>query len=76
MLLAIDSGMTTGKVDGIATKDPAFGTDAKWINPAQRDQAEMFGYTVVEPGACWRRISPKSSAGMRTKFSRAMRRST
>ena len=35
-LLAIDSGMTTGKVDGIATKDPAFGTDAKWINPGLR----------------------------------------
>jgi flagellar biosynthesis protein FlhA len=50
-LLAIDSGMTTGKVDGIATKDPAFGTDAKWINPGLADQAEMYGYTVVESGA-------------------------
>src|SRR5262249_2849506 len=50
-LLAIDSGMTTGQVDGIATKDPAFGTDAKWINPALASQAEMFGFTVVEPGA-------------------------
>ena len=50
-LLAIDSGMTTGKVDGIATKDPAFGSDAKWINPGLADQAEMYGYTVVEPGA-------------------------
>jgi flagellar biosynthesis protein FlhA len=50
-LLAIDSGMTTGKVDGIATKDPAFGSDAKWINPALADQAELYGYTVVEPGA-------------------------
>ncbi|NOY42883.1 MAG: flagellar biosynthesis protein FlhA [Planctomycetes bacterium] len=50
-LLAIDSGMTTGKVDGVDTKDPAFGTDARWINPALQDQAEMLGYTVVEPGA-------------------------
>ncbi len=50
-LLAIDSGMTTGKVDGIDTKDPAFGTDAKWINPGLADQAELYGYTVVEPGA-------------------------
>jgi flagellar biosynthesis protein FlhA len=50
-LLAIDSGMTTGKVDGIQTKDPAFGTDAKWINPGLADQAEMYGYTVVESGA-------------------------
>ena len=55
-LLAIDSGMTTGKIDGITTKDPAFGTDAKWINPGLADQAEMYGYTVVEPARCWRRI--------------------
>ena len=50
-LLAIDSGMTTGYVDGIATKDPAFGTEARWIVPALKEQAEIFGYTVVEPGA-------------------------
>jgi flagellar biosynthesis protein FlhA len=50
-LLAIDSGMTTGQVDGITTRDPAFGSDAKWINPGLADQAELFGYTVVEPGA-------------------------
>jgi flagellar biosynthesis protein FlhA len=50
-LLAIDSGMTTGPIDGIATKDPAFGTDAKWINPGLAAQAETLGYTVVEPGA-------------------------
>jgi flagellar biosynthesis protein FlhA len=51
LLLAIDSGMTTGRIDGIPTKDPAFGSDAKWINPGLADQAEMYGYTVVEPGA-------------------------
>jgi flagellar biosynthesis protein FlhA len=50
-MLAIDSGMTTGQIDGIPTKDPAFGTDAKWIDPAAASQAEMYGYTVVEPGA-------------------------
>ncbi len=49
--LAIDSGMTTGTIDGVATKDPAFGTDARWIVPSLRDQAELMGYTVVEPGA-------------------------
>jgi len=49
--LAIDSGMTTGTIDGVATKDPAFGTDARWIVPPLRDQAELMGYTVVEPGA-------------------------
>ena len=51
LLLAIDSGMTTGKVDGITTRDPAFGTDARWISPGLADQAEMYGYTVVESGA-------------------------
>ncbi len=50
-LLAIDSGMTTGKIDGVDTKDPAFGTDAKWIVPSLQDNAELMGYTVVEPGA-------------------------
>lgn len=51
MLLAIDSGTTTGKVPGEPTREPAFGTAALWIAPAHREQAEMFGYTVVEPGA-------------------------
>jgi flagellar biosynthesis protein FlhA len=51
LLLAIDSGFTTGQVDGIATKDPAFGADARWIAPSRKDEAEMYGYTVVEPGA-------------------------
>jgi len=50
-LLAIDSGMTTGQVEGVSTKDPAFGTDARWIMPGMQDQAEIMGYTVVEPGA-------------------------
>ncbi len=49
--LAMDSGATAGKVSGTATKDPAFGTPAVWIEPGVRDQAEMFGYTVVEPGS-------------------------
>ncbi len=49
MLLAMDSGATTGKIPGIATREPAFNTPATWIDPPTRDQAEMFGYTVVEP---------------------------
>lgn len=51
LMLAIDSGFTTGVIDGLQTKDPAFGTDARWITPARQDEAEMLGYTVVEPGA-------------------------
>jgi flagellar biosynthesis protein FlhA len=49
MYLAMDSGMATGKIVGLPTKDPAFGTPAVWIDSQTRDQAEMFGYTVVEP---------------------------
>jgi flagellar biosynthesis protein FlhA len=51
MFLAMDSGVTTGEVPGMATKDPAFGTSALWIERGVRDQAEMHGYTVVDPGA-------------------------
>jgi flagellar biosynthesis protein FlhA len=49
MLLAMDSGATTGKIPGMATREPAFNTPATWIDPHTRDQAEMLGYTVVEP---------------------------
>ncbi len=49
--LAMDSGVTTGKIQGIPTTDPAFGTPAVWIEPGLREQAEMLGYTVVEPSS-------------------------
>jgi flagellar biosynthesis protein FlhA len=49
MLMAMDSGATTGKLKGVATREPAFGTPAVWIEAMARDQAEMLGYTVVEP---------------------------
>ncbi|MGZ3690920.1 MAG: flagellar biosynthesis protein FlhA, partial [Pseudobdellovibrio sp.] len=47
-LLAMDPGQVSGKVDGIPTKEPAFGLDALWISQAQRDKAELVGYTVVD----------------------------
>ncbi|MDX1962552.1 MAG: flagellar biosynthesis protein FlhA [Pirellulales bacterium] len=50
-LLAMDSGVTTGKVGGLETREPAFGTPATWIDPGQRSQAELHGYTIVEPAA-------------------------
>ena len=53
--LAMDSGTGTSRRavarQGMATREPAFGTPAVWIEPAVRDQAEMYGYTVVEPGS-------------------------
>ena len=51
MLLAMDSGATSGTVPGLAVREPAFGTPALWIQPSVREQAGMYGYAVVEPGA-------------------------
>jgi len=48
-LLALDSGAIEGPVDGRIAKDPSFGLDAVWINPAQRTEAVVAGYTVVDP---------------------------
>jgi flagellar biosynthesis protein FlhA len=47
--LAMDSGMATGEIDGEATKEPAFGLDAIWILPDQKEDAIINGYTVVDP---------------------------
>ena len=46
--LAINPGQVYGSINGIAGKDPAFGLDAVWIEPAQRENAQAFGYTVVD----------------------------
>jgi len=47
--LAINPGQVHGSLEGIPTKEPAFGLDAIWIDPAQRDYARTLGYTVVDP---------------------------
>ena len=47
--LAINPGQAQGTLDGIKTKEPAFGLDAIWIEPSQRDYARTLGYTVVDP---------------------------
>ncbi len=46
--MAINPGQVFGKVDGIATKDPAFGLDAIWIAKNENDKALGLGYTVVD----------------------------
>lgn len=46
--LAINPGQVFGKLNGTATKDPAFGLDALWIKPSQREHAQTLGYTVVD----------------------------
>ncbi|MFT5431858.1 MAG: flagellar biosynthesis protein FlhA [Myxococcota bacterium] len=50
-LMAMDPGDAPEKVEGITTKDPAFGIAALWIEKKHRDRAEMNGYTVVEPAS-------------------------
>ena len=47
--LAMDSGMATGEIEGIPTKEPAFGLDALWIEPELKEEAIINGYTVVDP---------------------------
>lgn len=47
--LAMDSGMATGEIEGIPTKEPAFGLDALWIDPELKEEAIINGYTVVDP---------------------------
>ncbi|MDJ0929420.1 MAG: flagellar biosynthesis protein FlhA [Gammaproteobacteria bacterium] len=46
--LAINPGHIDQPIEGIPTQDPAFGLDAVWIDPAQREEAQGRGYTVVD----------------------------
>ena len=46
--MAINPGQVFGTLAGTPTKDPAFGMDALWIDPSQREQAQTMGYTVVD----------------------------
>ncbi len=46
--LAINPGRVFGKVQGLETRDPAFGMEAVWVEPSLRDQAQTLGYTVVD----------------------------
>jgi len=48
MLLAINPGRVAGTLPGTPTTDPAFGLPAVWIEAAQKEQAQAFGYTVVD----------------------------
>lgn len=47
--LAMDPGIVTQPIEGIATTEPAFGLPALWISESQREAAEVAGYTVVDP---------------------------
>ena len=47
--LAMNAGMADETIDGIQTTEPAFGLPALWITSAQKERAELLGYTVVDP---------------------------
>ena len=47
--LAMNSGMATEEIDGIHTKEPAFGLDAIWIDADKKEEAIIKGYTVIDP---------------------------
>ncbi|MCX8028108.1 MAG: flagellar biosynthesis protein FlhA [Thermodesulfovibrionales bacterium] len=46
--LAISPGEETTRIEGIPTKDPAFGLDAIWIDEKDMERAQLEGYTVVD----------------------------
>ena len=48
MFLAINPGRVLGEIAGQRTQDPTFGLPAVWIDARQREQAQTYGYTVVD----------------------------
>ena len=48
MWLAIDPGHADVRLNGMPTRDPAFGLNAYWIQPSEKDMAQASGYTVVD----------------------------
>jgi flagellar biosynthesis protein FlhA len=49
--LAMNAGLATEPVDGVPTTEPTFGLPALWIDPADRERAELSGYAVVDPAS-------------------------
>jgi flagellar biosynthesis protein FlhA len=47
--LAMSPGVEDDSIEGIDTVEPSFGLPAKWISEEMKEQAEIFGYTVVDP---------------------------
>jgi flagellar biosynthesis protein FlhA len=47
-IMAMGQGEPRRRLVGLETKDPAFGLPALWINPNQRSEAELAGYSVID----------------------------
>lgn len=46
--LAMNPGGIEDKIEGIPTKDPAFGLQSYWVTREEKDRAELLGFTVVD----------------------------
>lgn len=47
--LALEPANPAGEVDGIETVEPAYGIPSRWILPENKEIAEIYGYTVIDP---------------------------
>ncbi|MCI8764769.1 MAG: flagellar biosynthesis protein FlhA [Lachnospiraceae bacterium] len=47
--LALDPENPEKEIDGIETIEPAYGIPSRWIRPEDREMAEIYGYTVIDP---------------------------
>lgn len=47
--LAMDTGYVGSQIEGIPTKEPAFGMDALWIEAKDKEEAIIQGYTIIDP---------------------------
>ena len=47
--LALEPTNPTGEIDGIETVEPAYGIPSRWILPENKEMAEIYGYTVIDP---------------------------
>lgn len=49
--LMLNPGEEEHGIDGIETVDPTFGLPALWVNEENKEQAELFGYTIIDPSS-------------------------
>ncbi|WP_322198965.1 flagellar biosynthesis protein FlhA [Acutalibacter intestini] len=47
--LALEPAKPLGEIDGIETVEPAYGIPSRWILPENKEMAEIYGYTVIDP---------------------------
>ncbi len=47
--LALEPSKPLGEIDGIETVEPAYGIPSRWILPENKEMAEIYGYTVIDP---------------------------